>query len=49
VDAGFCISGYGGVAVDDEVMIGSDTGGSNLCVEVWDKGEQKEWGETESG
>ena len=31
VDAGFCISGDGGVAIDDEVAVGNDGSGVDLC------------------
>lgn len=48
VDAGFGVSGDGGVAVDDEVVIGSDVGGLDLGAEVR-RGEQKQSEETESG
>lgn len=34
LDAGFGVSGDGGVVVDDDVAVGNDGGGFDLCVEV---------------
>jgi hypothetical protein len=42
--AGFGVSGDGGVAIDDEITVGGDAGGGDLCVGEGGKGEREEEG-----